>query len=194
MVKSVTLLLMFEVILIAVLVYFCLLVKSLALQYFLLFLIFLFSGHSIYTMWSGAPFVATTKDRLKTILKLGDFVDDDVVVDLGGGDGRVIRAIWGKGVKRALAYEISLPTYLYGRLRTFCSGTGEQIVFGNLWKQDYSKATKIVCFLMDKAMARFEKEIWPQLKEGTVVIVNQFPMPNVVEEREEKGIYLYRKV
>lgn len=147
----------------------------------------------LYAMFTGAPFVPTGRKERDIILRLGKFNKKDVVVDLGCGDGRVIRDIAISGVKQAIGYEYSFPTYLFALWRKFLARTKEKIVFADFWKQDFSGVNKIVCFLLTDSMRKFEKEIWPNLKKGTVVISHAFKMKNVSPVAVEGSVIVYKK-
>ena len=144
-------------------------------------------------MYSCAPFVPTKIAAIKTMLKFGKFDENDRVVDVGCGDGRVIREIAKCRVKSAIGYEFSIPTYLYARFRSFLSGGRERIKFANFWNRDFSGVDAVICFLLEDSMRNFEKKIWVKLRPGTRVISNIFKMKGVPVTREENGVYLYVK-
>lgn len=147
----------------------------------------------VYAMVSGAPFVPTSDRSVMAMLELGKFRRDDRVVDIGCGDGKLVRAIAGAGVKSAVGYEFSIPTYLWARIRSFFGGKGEKIVFANFWKKDFGQVDVVACFLLTNAMGRFEKEIWPKLKKGSRVLSNIFKLKHVKPVAYKDGIYLYVK-
>ena len=162
---------------------------SLIWQFFLtvIFLILVLPG--IYSMFFGAPFVISLKSRVKAILKLGDFDSKQRVVELGCGDARVIREVAKRGVKEAVGYEFSVPTFLLARLLTFLRGSGETICFKNFWYADLSRFDIVICFLMKETMFDFEKRIWPNLKTGAKVMSNSFKMKHVVPAKPEANVY-----
>lgn len=168
-------------------------VSLLWVKIFLLVVFVLLIAPGMYAMYFGAPFVPTRVDAIKTILKFGKFDENDRVVDIGCGDGRVIREISKCHVKSAIGYEFSIPTYLYARFKTFLNGGRERIKFANFWNQDFTDVDAVVCFLLDDSMKNFEKKIWVKLRPGTRVISNIFKMKGVPVTREENGVYLYVK-
>lgn len=159
----------------------------------LLLVLVLIISPGIYAMMRGAPFVPSMNRAVAAMLILGKFKKSDRVVDIGCGDGKVIRKIAKKGVREAVGYELSVPTFLLARLRTFLAKGKEKIRFGNFWHQDLSRYDVIVCFLLIEAMRNFEKEIWPDLKKGTRVISNAFKLKGVPITAERDGVYLYVK-
>lgn len=184
---------MFEIILAFVYAVLILYVDSLLWMIVLtvIFLILVLPG--IYSMFFGAPFVISLKSRVEAILKLGNFSVGDRVVELGCGDARIIRKVAKKGVKEAIGYEFSVPTFLFAKLLTFLAHGKEKIKFKNFWRADLSRFDVVICFLMKETMFDFEKKIWPNLKKGTRVISNSFKMKNVVSVKSEDGVHLYVK-
>jgi len=82
---------------------------------------------------------------------------------------------------------------LFARFLTFFRRGKAKIVYGNFWKKDLTKFNKIFCFLFDRSMEKFEREVWPNLKKGTIVISNEFKMPSVKPKKVLDRIYLYEK-
>lgn len=184
---------MFELILAILLAVFVLYIKSIWFSVLAIFILGALLLPGVYSMLYGAPFIPTGKKRIKAILKLGNFSERDVVYDLGCGDGRIIRAIAKKKVKKAVGYEFSIPTYLYAKLKTALFGGGEKIKFGNFWNKDFSDADVLICFFLDRTMRDFERKIWPKLKTGSRVVSNEFKMKSVKPEKKQDSVYLYVK-
>lgn len=144
----------------------------------------------MYAMIFGAPMLRTSDKRLADILKLGRFDAKDRIVDLGCGDGKIIRAIANRGVRDVTGYEFSVPTYFLAR---FLAHGKAKVIFGNFWKQDLRSFDIIICFLLERTMLDFERKIWPHLSRGTRVISNEFLMSGVKPAENEGRVYLYVK-
>ncbi len=168
-------------------------VDSLWFAVFVFVVWLLFVGPGLYSMIKGAPYLPSKKVKIDVMLNFAELKGDEVVYDLGCGDGRVVRAFKKAGVARAIGVEFSVFTYAFAVLTKVFSVTKEEYKFGNFWKMDFSDADVLICFLLDTSMERFKKEIWPSLKVGTKVLVNEFPMEGIKADREEKRVYLYLK-
>ena len=144
----------------------------------------------LYAAVTSGPFVPSARKRHKTMLKLANLKPSDVVYDLGCGDGRLVFSA-SKSAKRATGYDLSIPLVLYGKLLSFFYPKAS-IRFGNIWKQDYSDATVIFCYLLPGAMVHFHKEVWPKLKKGTRVISNSFAIHSLKPLKTEDKVYLYQ--
>ena len=182
---------MFDVLLSLVFTLLILNTTSYWLKTALLLVLVLLLAPGIYAMITGAPFVITRKKQMQAMLKLGRFSAKDRVVELGCGDGRIIRAIAGMGVKEAIGYEFSIPTCMWAKILSILKRKGERIEFANFWKKDFSKVDGVMCFLLVDAMNEFEKKIWPRLKKGTRVVSNTFKLKGVKPVMVEEGVYLY---
>ncbi|MBL4694000.1 hypothetical protein JKY72_01375 [Candidatus Gracilibacteria bacterium] len=147
----------------------------------------------LYSMIKGAPYIPSTKNRIEAILKLGDFGEGDRVIDIGCGDGRVIRAVANGGVGSAVGVEFSIPTYLLAKIQSKLRGKGEKVYYKDFWKMGFSEHDVIVCFLLDSSMKEFEEKIWPNLAKGTRVISNEFQMKGVETLDREGQVFLYVK-
>jgi len=144
----------------------------------------------LYAAFTSGPFVPSARKRHKTMLKLAELNDSDIVYDLGCGDGRLVFSA-SKLAGKACGYDLSIPLVLYGKLISLFHPKA-QIHFGNIWKQDYGDATVIFCYLLPGAMKQFHKEVWPKLKKGTRVISNAFEIHNLKPLQKEDKVYLYQ--
>jgi len=139
-----------------------------------------------------APFVPSARNRRKTMMKLAKITNVDIVYDLGCGDGRIVFEA-SKKAKKAVGYDLSIPLILWGKLRKLLSYPKAEIHFGNIFKQNFSNADVIFCYLLPGAVKNFHKSIWPTLKIGTRVVCNGFPIKNIKETNSENKVYLYIK-
>ena len=157
---------------------------------FILTFVILLLLPGFYAAVTSGPFVPSSRKRHKTMLDLADLTPDDTAYDLGCGDGRLVFQA-AKYAKKAIGYELSIPLYLFGKIRELFNPKNAHIRYGNIWKQDYKDADVIFCYLLPKSMKRFYKEIWPKLKPGTRVISNAFQIHYVKPLKKEGRVYLY---
>ncbi len=154
-----------------------------------LVLVFLIPG--AYAAITSGPFVPSSRKRHKAMLDLAELELSDVVYDIGCGDGRLVfRAA--PFVKKVIGYELSIPLYLFGKIRQLFNPKNAHIRYGNIWKQDYKDANVIFVYLLPKAMKQFYKEIWPTLKPGTRVVSNAFQIHEIKPIQKEGKVYLYQ--
>jgi len=152
-------------------------------------ILFLLIAPGLYAAFTSGPFVPSARKRHKTMIKLAKLSKKDTVYDLGCGDGRLVFSS-SKHVKKAIGYDLSIPLVLYGKILSLFYSKAS-IHFGNIWKQNYSDADVIFCYLLPNAMKQFYKEVWPKLKPGTRVISNAFQIHEVKPKQVDNKVYLY---
>ncbi len=142
---------------------------------------------SLYGLLFGSPYLPTDHPTVRRMIALAEIHPGDVVVDLGCGDGRLLREASTLSA-RAIGYEISVYLFILAKIY----GKAE-IHFKNFWTADLQNADVIFCYLGKKAMTRFEKEIWSQLKPGCRVVAQAFPLPNLTPTATDGHVFRYDK-
>ena len=153
-------------------------------------IVFLFLIPGFYAAVTGGPYVPSSRKRHQNMIKLAGLKKFDIVYDLGCGDGRLIFES-ARSAKKAIGYELSIPLYLFGKIRQLLNPKNAKIRYGNIWKQDYRDADVIFCYLLPKSMQHFHKLVWPTLKPGTRVVSNAFQIHEIKPAKELDKVYLY---
>ena len=138
-------------------------------------------------------FVPTTYAVADAMLQLASVGKDDVVYDLGSGDGRIVILAAQKYGARGVGIELD-PKLVAVSQQTAREGeVADRVTFieGDLFTADISKATVVTLYLSPNVHRRLEPKLRSELKPGTRVVSHQFPMPSwapsktiVVDERE----------
>ena len=137
------------------------------------------------------------------MLSLASVGPEDVVYDLGSGDGRlVIRAARDYGAE---GVGIELDRELVKRSREQAEREGvsdrTRFVVGDVMEADITEATVVTLYLMRSTNERLQPRLEEQLGDGARIISHEFEMgswaPDIVERfRNETGkfknIYLWR--
>jgi len=128
--------------------------------------------------FSAAPYVPTFTRDVKRLLELAGVTKDELVVDLGAGDGRFLIAAIRYGA-RAIGYEISLLLYCIAQATiTLRRLRGKiRIVYKNFYDCNLGNADVICCFLTPKAMKRLEPKFERECKRGARVVSYAFKLP-----------------
>ena len=152
----------------------------------------------IWIFWSsiiGAGFQPTSKKLVKQMLDMAELRPDDVVYDLGSGDGRIVINAVKKYNSRAVGLEADPSRVFWSRLVITFSGIGNRakIVWGNFFNQDISEATVVTLFLSDTANQKLKSKFLEELKPGTRIVsyVWKFKGWVPVKADETEEIYLY---
>ena len=148
----------------------------------------------------GALYVATARRRIAAVLAALDLQPGDRLVDLGCGDGRVLRSAVRRCALRAEGYELNPLAYALARL--LCLGKGSITLHRqNFWQADLSAADVVFCYLFPDVMAPLARKLCRELKTGSTVVSCNFPLPGWVPELVLRPggalindpVYIYRK-
>lgn len=120
--------------------------------------------------WS--PWWRTNGEIAQAIVKLAKITKDDIIYDLGCGDGTaLITAAQLKGA-RGIGIEIDPSRVLIARLRVLLHRLNATITIkrNDLFKEDISEATVIIVYLIPKALNELQAKFKKELKPGTRIV------------------------
>ncbi|MEM2841961.1 MAG: SAM-dependent methyltransferase [Thermoproteota archaeon] len=149
-------------------------------------------------MVSLAPFVASPPEVVRAMLELAQVSKDDVICDMGCGDGRILfMAVSEFGVKKAIGYEIRRDLYNIVLDKVLGEDLSDRVVVYNrdCITADLSDVTVITLYLTtsgnDKLRPKFEREAKP----GTRIVSHDFSITGWKAAKIERfgghTIYLY---
>ena len=130
----------------------------------------------------GALYVSTPRSRIAEILQAVPMQKGQLLIDLGCGDGRVLRMADSRYNIRAVGFELNFLAYLKARLQ--CLGHGNITVrMKNFRKADLSSADVIFCYLFPDVMKDLAEKFQKELKPGALIVSCNFALPGFVAER-----------
>lgn len=139
-------------------------------------LLYVLATVSAHPITQGAMFVPTANIRISTFLDAVPMSVNDLLVDIGCGDGRVLRAARKRYGIKALGFEVNFLAYLIARIH--CLGIkGIRVRWGNFWKVDLGDANVVFCYLFPDVMERLARKLEKELRPGTRVVSCNFPIP-----------------
>lgn len=138
----------------------------------------------------GAPFLPTLKPKVDTALDLIDLKKGQTLLELGSGDGRVLRAAAQRGLN-VVGYELNPLLVVYSRLLTWRYRRQVTVVWGNFWRRDLSEADGIFVFLLQPYMEKLDKKIAAECRKGTKLVSFAFHIDSRRAVRERDGVFLY---
>jgi len=148
--------------------------------------------------WSGiagAPWLPSARHRVRRMLELAEVQPDDVVYDLGSGDGRVLLTAARDFGARAVGIEIDPLRCLWTRKRLAAQGLGDptEVIWGNFFDEHLSEADVVTVYLRQDTNNRLMDKLWHELTPGTRVVSNTFIFPGWEVETidEDEHLYLY---
>jgi SAM-dependent methyltransferase len=144
----------------------------------------------------GAPWVPTSLSRIRKMLDLAEVGPDDVVYELGCGDGRLIVTAARRYGARAIGIEIDPLRYVWCQALITVLGLRDRVrvVYGDFFSQDLSEADVITCYLLDSTNRKLQKKLLRELDPGARVVSHMFAFPelHLVHYDKQDQLYLYR--
>lgn len=143
----------------------------LVFAYLLKILVDLLRGEAIY--------VPLPKSTIRKMLRLAKVNKNDIVYDLGSGDGKVLRIATKEfKVKKAVGIEKSLILVLISKFlnKIYRLENKIEIRWGDFLKENISDATVIILYLNFGIMKKLEKKIIKECKNVRIVsAAHKFP-------------------
>jgi ubiquinone/menaquinone biosynthesis C-methylase UbiE len=119
-----------------------------------------------------AVFVPLSQKTIDKMLRMANARPNDVLFDLGSGDGRVVIAAARCYGVRAVGIEKSRILAWLSRRAIRRSGVQDKvrIVNGDFFRQDLSEATIVTAYLSRRINRSLEPKLSKELKEGTRIL------------------------
>jgi len=143
----------------------------------------------------GAPYLPTQKAQTKAALDLLDLQKGQRLLELGCGDGRVLRMAAKRGIS-GVGYELNPVLVLAAKMYTYKHRDKITIKWGNYWRTSWPEADGIYVFLLDRYMKKLEKKLLKEKtrwgKKDTLKLASYtFKMPHKKPSKVRSGVFLY---
>ena len=147
----------------------------------------------------GALYISTSRVRISAFMDAVPMTAGQLLVDIGCGDGRVLRKAQQRYGVKAVGYELNLLAYLKAKL--LCLGVRNiEVKWHNFWTADLSEADVVFCYLFPDVMKDLATKLKYELKPGALVVSCNFNLPGFTPERilrpgnslHNSPIYVYR--
>ena len=147
-----------------------------------------------WPIFVGAPWVPTSMKLVQKMLEMAEVGPEDVVYDLGCGDGRTVFMAARVYKARAVGIEIDPLRYLWCQMMVTLLGLRKRVTikYGNFFSQDLSEATVVTCYLLPETNKKLEDKFHRELSPGTRVVSNAFLFHSVPLSDRNGDIRLYR--
>ena len=159
----------------------------------LMIAILVFAISMIWPNWVGAPWVPTTRKKVRRMLELAGVGPEDVVYDLGSGDGRLAIMAAQKYGARAVGIEIDPLRYAWSKLLVYLLELEDRVklIRGDFFSQDLREATVVTCYLLQSTNNKLEAKLLDELEPGSRVISHTFTFPTMPAVRQDEELRLY---
>ena len=124
------------------------------------------------------PYVPTPQPVVDAMLKLAQVKKDDVVYDLGCGDGRIVVTAAKQFGARGVGVDIDPERIKDSNANAQKAGVTDQVKFvqSDLFKMDLKDATVVTLYLLPEINLKLRPKLFRELKPGTRVVSHVFDM------------------
>jgi SAM-dependent methyltransferase len=142
------------------------------------------------------PYVPTPQVVVDRMIQLGNVDANDVVYDLGCGDGRLVITAAQKGA-RGMGVDLNPARIAEANANAKKAGVTNRVQFkvANLFETDVSPASVVTLYLLPEVNLKLRPQLWKQLKVGTRVVSHAFDMgdwkPEQTVRVDGKTIYAW---
>jgi len=143
-------------------------------------------------------FVPTPDDVVEAMLRLADVGANDVVYDLGSGDGRIPITAARRFGARGVGIDLDPKLVAEAARNAQQAGVADRVRFveGDIFEADISPATVVTLYLLTSINERLRPKLQKELRPGTRIVSHQFGMGDWAPEREVvmdfRPLYLWR--
>lgn len=143
--------------------------------------------------WS--PWWRTSEKTASMMCKMAKISKDDIIYDLGSGEGVALITAAKKYGARGVGVEIDPLRFMQSVISVYLSGVSRKIriVRKNFFAVDTSEATVVFMYLIPKTLARLKPKLLKELKPGTRIVtyVYKIDLPMIAKD-EKNEIYIYK--
>ena len=143
-------------------------------------------------------YVPTPQEVVDTMLDLAKPTKNDLVYDLGCGDGRIVVTAAKKYGARGIGVDIDPQRIIEANANVRAEKVGDRvkIVQGDLFEFDFKDATIVALYLLPSLNLKLRPKLWRELKPGTRVVSHDFDMGDWVPDQKvnvaSRTVYFWR--
>ena len=151
------------------------------------------TGLATYAQEEGTgkpPFITTPANVADRMLAIAGTGPEDLVVDLGSGDGRIVIDAAVKYGARGIGLELDPKLVQISRDNALAAGVAGRTAFheADVLKADFSSATVVTAYLLPWLLARLGNTFLNDLRPGTRIVTHAFLLSGWPPDRTEKVI------
>jgi SAM-dependent methyltransferase len=135
-------------------------------------------GTSAHKQFPEVPYVPTPEHVVEEMLKAANVGKNDVIYDLGCGDGRIVITAAQKYGSRGVGIDISEDRIKESNANAQKAGVTDRVKFlqQDLFQTDLREATVVTLYLLPDVNRRLRPKLFRELKPGTRVVSHAFDM------------------
>ncbi|MDZ8065284.1 MAG: methyltransferase domain-containing protein [Nostoc sp. DedQUE08] len=143
------------------------------------------------------PYVPTPQPVVDAMLQVAKVGKNDVLYDLGSGDGRIVNTAAQKFGTRGIGIDIDPDRIKEANANAQKAGVSDRVKFvqQDLFNTDLSQATVVTLYLLPEINAKLRPKLLKELKPGTRIVSHAFDMgdwkPQQTLNVEGKTVYYW---
>ena len=138
----------------------------------------------------GPPYLPTLAKQINTALDMMDLKPGQTLLELGAGDGRVMKAAAERGLN-VVGIEINPFLVVIARIRCWRYRGQVRIIWDDMWKANWPLADGIFTFMIQRQMERLDKKIVAWHEKPVKLASFAFHIPHKAPASKYNGIFLY---
>ena len=161
---------------------------SMVLAIMSVFLVPYAHGEATQTPGSLAPFVPTPQDVVDRMLEIAGVTENDLVYDLGCGDGRIVITAAKKYGARGVGVDIDPQRIAESKANAEREGVSHLVEFieQDAMAVDLSEATVVTLYLLSSSNMKLRPMLTRQLQAGARIVSHAFSMGNWEADQVER--------
>lgn len=126
----------------------------------------------------AGPYVPSPQSVVSDMLRFANVTDKDFLIDLGSGDGRIVRTAATVFGARGFGVEIKENLVKEANEAAKREGIADRVKFikADLFKTDISQATIITMYLLPDTVNLLKDKFLTELKPGTRIVSHDYPL------------------
>jgi SAM-dependent methyltransferase len=123
-------------------------------------------------------FVPTPQVVVDRMLQIAKVTKDDLLYDLGSGDGRIVITAAKQYGARGIGIDLDPQRVAEAKANAKEAQVEDKVQFrvDDLFKTDLSEATVVTLYLLNSINRQLRPQLWRQLKVGTRIVSHAFDM------------------
>jgi SAM-dependent methyltransferase len=126
----------------------------------------------------AGPYVPTPWVIVDEMMKLADIRGEDVVYDLGSGDGRLVITAAKRFGARGVGVELDTELVEMARIGAKHEGVADRVKFvqGDLFEADIRDASVVMLYLLPRYVVRLVPRLRAELRPGTRIVSHDYAL------------------
>lgn len=138
-------------------------------------MMFILSSSVLGFLATRVPFVPTNKADIKPLVEYLKLTEQDVVYELGSGNGKVVFLFEKYSSAKVIGIESTLWTHLWAKIKKFFIKSKSRFIYGNFFKESLRDATVVYMYLYPPLMPGLSEKFLTDLRPGTRIVSRDFP-------------------